>query len=203
MAFGCSRWTTAPGWIFTAVEHGGTPPVCRLACLQARRPLRRPAADLHGACRAVWLDRDHGAPRAAGLADGSRLPVSVGPLHQPDQASLPGIQPSYAFVAEPQTNCVAERFNRHHGRNRSSMVAQGLPAYIEEHARTPSATSSNSTMPSGPCRKERLPEPRSQSHRTGVARRELNQARRVRQTYVAGTGCDDKMDGNPQYGTNN
>ena len=33
----------------------------------ARRPLRRPAADLHGACRAVWLDRGRrgsGAPRS-------------------------------------------------------------------------------------------------------------------------------------------
>ena len=51
---------------------------------QARRPLRRPSADLHGACEAVCLDlRRCGA--GAGLADGSRLPVSVGPLHQPDQ----------------------------------------------------------------------------------------------------------------------
>ena len=58
--------------------------VSRLACLQARRPLRRPAADLHGACRAVWLDRGRRGS-GAGLADGSRLPVSVGPLHQPDQ----------------------------------------------------------------------------------------------------------------------
>ena len=39
-------------------------------------------------------------------------------------------------------------------------------------------------------RKERLPEPRSSS--SGVARRDLNQARRVRQTCVQGTGCDTK-----------
>ena len=71
------------GWIIhrrRALERR----VCRLACLQARRPLRRPAADLHGACRAVWLDRGRRGS-GAGLADGSRLPVSVGPLHQPDQ----------------------------------------------------------------------------------------------------------------------
>ena len=81
-AFGCSRWTTAGA--------GYSPPralerrVRRLACVQARRPLRRPSADLHGACEAVCLDlRRCGA--GAGLADGSRLPVSVGPLHQPDQ----------------------------------------------------------------------------------------------------------------------
>ena len=91
------------GWIFTAVELERR--VCRLACLQARRPLRRPAADLHGACRAVWLDRGRRGS-GAGLADGSRLPVSVGPLHQPDQVL------GHAFVAEPQTNGVAERFNR-------------------------------------------------------------------------------------------
>ena len=36
-------------------------------------------------------------------------------------------------------------------------------------------------------RKERLPEPRSSS--SGVARRDLNQARRVRQTCFQGTGC--------------
>ena len=96
------------GWIFTAVEHWNAECV-GWHVWQARRPLRRPAADLHGACRAVWLDRGRRGS-GAGLADGSRLPVSVGPLHQPDQVL--GIQPSYAFVAEPQTNGVAERFNR-------------------------------------------------------------------------------------------
>ena len=43
--FGCSRWTTAGGWIFTAIEHWNAE--CRrLACVQARRPLRRPSGDL-------------------------------------------------------------------------------------------------------------------------------------------------------------
>ena len=81
-AFGCSRWTTLGLGIHRhrALERR----VRRLACVQARRPLRRPSADLHGACEAVCLDlRRCGA--GAGLADGSRLPVSVGPLHQPDQ----------------------------------------------------------------------------------------------------------------------
>ena len=44
------------GWIFTAVEHWNAECV-GWHVLHARRPLRRPAADLHGACRAVWLDR--------------------------------------------------------------------------------------------------------------------------------------------------
>ena len=87
------------GWIFTAVEHWNAE--CVLACLQARRPLRRPAADLHGACRAVWLDRGRRGS-GAGLADGSRLPVSVGPLH-PTRSSSGASRRPYAFVAEPQT----------------------------------------------------------------------------------------------------
>ena len=81
----------------------------RLACVQARRPLRRPSADLHGACEAVCLDSAGAAP-GAGLADGSRLPVSVGPLHH--QIKFWGIRRPYAFVEQPQTNGVAERFNR-------------------------------------------------------------------------------------------
>ena len=78
--------------------------MCRLAC-QARRPLRRPAADLHGACRAVWLDRGRRGS-GAGLAHGSQY------LSDHFTCKFWGIQPSYAFVAEPQTNGVAERFNR-------------------------------------------------------------------------------------------
>ena len=78
--------------------------MCRLACLQARRPLRRPAADLHGACRAVWLDRGRRGS-GAGLADWYLSD------HFTNQIKFWGIQPSYAFVAA-QTNGVAERFNR-------------------------------------------------------------------------------------------
>ena len=92
------------GWIFTAVEHWNAECVGWHVC--KRRPLRRPAADLHGACRAVWLDR--GRRGSGALADGSRLPVD----HFTNQIKFWGIQPSYAFVAEPQTNGVAERFNR-------------------------------------------------------------------------------------------
>ena len=61
------------GWIFTAVEHWNAEcagwHVCkrgdRFAALQ---PISMGLAGLYGSC-----------------ADGSRLPVSVGPLHQPDQ----------------------------------------------------------------------------------------------------------------------
>ena len=44
-AFGCSRVDDAWGWIFTAIEHWNAR-VRRLACVQARRPLRRPSAGL-------------------------------------------------------------------------------------------------------------------------------------------------------------
>ena len=65
MAFGCSRWTTA-GAGSSPPSSIGTPSVS--AGMSARRPLRRPAADLHGACRAVWLDRGRRGS-GAGLAD--------------------------------------------------------------------------------------------------------------------------------------
>ena len=61
------------GWIFTAVEHWNAD------MLQARRPLRRPAAISMGLA-GLWLDRGRRGS-GAGL-DGSS---SVGPLHQPDQ----------------------------------------------------------------------------------------------------------------------
>ena len=67
--------------------------------------------------------------------------------HFTNQIKFWGIQPSYAFVAEPQTNGVAERFNRTlkeqiiHGRIYRNIA--------ELRSLTPSATSSNSTMPSG------------------------------------------------------
>ena len=95
------------GWIFTAVEHWNAE--CVGACLQARRPLRQlqpismGLAGLYGstaagAARGLALRMDHGSQY---LSD-----------HFTNQIKFWGIQPSYAFVAEPQTNGVAERFNR-------------------------------------------------------------------------------------------
>ena len=52
-----------------------------------------------------------------------------------------GIQPSYAFVAEPQTNGVAERFNR--TLKEQIMVASTATS---RSCGTPSATSSNSRI---------------------------------------------------------
>ena len=97
------------GWIFTAVEHWNAECVGWHVCKRGDRFAALQPISMGRAGR-VWLDRGRRGS-GAGLADGSRLPVSVGPLHQPDQVGR-GIQPSYAFVAEPQTNGVAERFNR-------------------------------------------------------------------------------------------
>ena len=103
---------------------------------------RRPAADLHGACRAVW--QRPRPVRARGLA----LRMDHGSQYLSDhftnQIKFWGIQPSYAFVAEPQTNGVAERFNR---TLKEQIIHGRIYRNIADAARTPSATSSNSTMP--------------------------------------------------------
>ena len=108
MAFGCSRWTTAgagsspPSSIGTPSVSAGH--VCkrgdRFAALQ---PISMGLAGLYGstaagAARGLALRMDHGSQY---LSD-----------HFTNQIKFWGIQPSYAFVAEPQTNGVAERFNR-------------------------------------------------------------------------------------------
>ena len=167
------RWTTAgAGYSPRALERR----VRRLACVPARRPLRRPSADLHGACEAVCLDlRRCGA--GAGLADGSRLPVSVGPLHQP--VKFWGIQPSYAFVEQPQTNGVAERFIARsrqiiHGRMQHRGAIRG---FVEQY-NAQWIVEKNGYL---------SPEARH------VAHRDVTQARRMRQTCVQGTGCDTQV----------
>ena len=62
------------------------------------------------ACRAVWLDRRQRSSKA-GL-DGWITAHSICRTSFTNQIKVWGIQPSYGFVAEPQTNGVAERFNR-------------------------------------------------------------------------------------------
>ena len=95
------------GWIFTAVEHWNAECVGWHVCKRGDRfaALQPISMGLAG----LYVDRGRRGS-GAGLADGSRLPVSVGPLHQ--RRSSSGASRSYAFVAEPQTNGVAERFNR-------------------------------------------------------------------------------------------
>ena len=96
------------GWIFTAVEHWNAECVGWHVCKRGDRfaalqPISMGLARLYastsaGAARGLALRMDHGSQY---LSD-----------HFTNQIKFWGIQPSYAFVAEPQTNGVAERFNR-------------------------------------------------------------------------------------------
>ena len=103
----------------------------------------------------------------------TRLPVSVGPLHQPDQVLGPSrptpSSPSPRPTASPSGGTLKEQII--HGRITATSRSCG----------TPSATSSNSTMPSGSA-KRWLPEPRSSSSGVAQPRSHRDQARRVRQT---------------------
>ena len=130
------------GWIFTAVEHWNAEcagwHVCkrgdRFAALQ---PISMGLAGLYGstaagAARGLALRMDHGSQY---LSD-----------HFTNQIKFWGIQPSYAFVAEPQTNGVAERFNR--TLKETDHPWSHLPQHRGAAGRRP-RLSSNSTMPSG------------------------------------------------------
>ena len=86
------------GWIFTAVEHWNAECVGWHVCKRGDR-FRRPAADLHEASRACMDAIAAVRGSGASLADGSRLPVSVVPLHA-TRCKFWGIQPSKSFVGE-------------------------------------------------------------------------------------------------------
>ena len=94
------------GWIFTAVEHWNAECVGWHVCKRGDRfaalqPISMGLAGLYGSTAA-------GAARGLALHHGSQYLSD----HFTNQIKFWGIQPSYAFVAEPQTNGVAERFNR-------------------------------------------------------------------------------------------
>lgn len=95
-------------WIFAAVEHWNAECVGWHVCKKGDRyaalqPLSMALNDLYGGvqadvARGLALRMDHGTQY---LSD-----------HFLNQLKFWGITPSFAFVAEPQTNGVAERFNR-------------------------------------------------------------------------------------------
>jgi transposase InsO family protein len=95
-------------WIFTAVEHWNAECVGWHVCktgdrYAALQPLSMALDNLYGGvekgiARGLSLRMDHGTQY---LSD-----------HFLNQIKFWGITPSFAFVAEPQTNGVAERFNR-------------------------------------------------------------------------------------------
>ncbi len=96
------------GWIFTAVEHWNAECVGWHVCKKgdrfaAAQPISMGLARLY-------------ASTAAGVARGLSLRMDHGTQYLSEyftkQIAYWGIQPSYAFVEQPQTNGVAERFNR-------------------------------------------------------------------------------------------
>lgn len=95
-------------WIFTAIEHWNAEclgwHVCKIGDRYAALQPISMALNKHygsidrGAARGLTLRMDHGTQY---LSD-----------HFLNQLKYWGIKPSFAFVAQPQTNGVAERFNR-------------------------------------------------------------------------------------------
>ena len=163
------------GWIFTAIEHWNAE--CRrLACVQARRPLRRPIS------RSPWglrgcMPRHLRPVRRGGWPCGWITAPSIcrSHVHQPDQVLG---HPAVLRLRSnsPRPTSVAERFNR------------TLKEQIDPWPHLP--TTSRSCLERRPrvrrtvqCPvdrgEERLPEPRSSS--SGVAHRDVTQARRMRQ----------------------
>ena len=96
------------GWIFTAIEHWNAECVGWHVCKKgdrfaAAQPISMGLARLYGST-------------AAGTARGLSLRMDHGTQYLSEyfskQIAYWGIRPSYAFVEQPQTNGVAERFNR-------------------------------------------------------------------------------------------
>lgn len=96
------------GWIFTAVEHWNAECVGWHVCKRgdrfaAAQPISMALARLYGST-------------AVGVARGLSLRMDHGTQYLSEffskQIAYWGIRPSYAFVEQPQTNGVAERFNR-------------------------------------------------------------------------------------------
>ncbi len=96
------------GWIFSAVEHWNAECVGWHVCKKGDRfAAAQPIS--------MGLSRLYGST-AAGVARGLSLRMDHGPQYLSEyfgkQIAFWGIHPSYAFVEQPQTNGVAERFNR-------------------------------------------------------------------------------------------
>ena len=94
------------GWIFTAVEHWNAECVGWHVCKRGDRFAA--LQPISGACRAVWLDRGRAARGLALRMDHGSQYLSD---HFTNQQVL-GHPAVLRLRPEPQTNGVAERFNR-------------------------------------------------------------------------------------------
>ena len=127
---GAKVWTTADGWlwVFTALEHWNAECLGHHVCKRGDRfaayePVAQAVTRVFGAstadaARGVVLRHDHGSQYLTDWFQG--------------QSRFHGFTPSFAFVGEPETNGVVERFNRTlkeqiiHGRtyrNRAELAA--------------------------------------------------------------------------------
>ena len=168
--------------------------MCRLACLQARRPLRW----VPPCSRSPWgLPGCMARPRPARLGGWPWRMAATAPSDlsdhfsrlQPDQADTWGIgcsgRPTPSSPSPRPTASGAGRAVQSHAEGTDHHPWSHLPQHRGAAGRRPRLRRTLQCPVDR--RKERLPEPRSSS--SGVARRDLNQARRVRQTCVQGTGC--------------
>ena len=171
------------GWIFTAIEHWNAECVGWHVCKRGDRfaalqPISMGLARLYastsaGAARGLALRMDHGSQY---LSD-----------HFTNQIKFWGIQPSYALRRTAPDQRRRREVQSH---------AQGtdhpwphLPQHRGAAERRPRVRRTvQCPVDRG---EERLPEPRSSS--SGVAHRDVTQARRMRQTCVQGTGCDTEV----------
>lgn len=138
---GAKIWTAEDGWLwlFTVLEHWNAECLGHHVCKRGDRfaayePVAQAVARIFGsaaagAARGVELRHDHGSPYLTDYFQG--------------QSHFHGFTPSFAFVGEPETNGVVERFNRTlkeqiiHGRtyaNRAALAA-AVAAFVVTYNR--------------------------------------------------------------------
>ena len=128
------------GWIFTAVEHWNAEcvgwHVCKVGSrFAALEPIAQGLRRIYGA-----LDADSARGLALRMDHGSQYLSD----HFLNQIRYWGIRPSYGFVEEPETNGVAERWNRTlkeqaiHGRIFQNLkeVRAAVTAFVERYNTT-------------------------------------------------------------------
>ena len=154
------------GWIFTAVEHWNAEcvgwHVCKVGSrFAALEPIAQGLRRIYGA-----LDADSARGLALRMDHGSQYLSD----HFLNQIRYWGIRPSYGFVEEPETNGVAERWNRTlkeqatHGRIFQNLkeVRAAVTAFVERYNTTsggyhtpielPGRHSPSRNLPANSCR---------------------------------------------------